>query len=76
MKEILYKKQQVLLLPLDQVPNMKLPKKIVLKIEENKKIICRELGNDFYDWVTNPETEIKDYSVIQKVQNILLKHTK
>ncbi len=76
MKEILYKKQQVLLLLLDQVPNMKLPKKIVLKIEENKKIICRELGNDFYNWVTDPETEIKDYSVIQKVQNILLKHTK
>ena len=53
---------------------MKLPKKILAKVIKEETLIREKLGDSFYEWVTNPETEIRDYSVIQKITDVLLKH--
>ncbi len=55
---------------------MKLSKNMALKVQEHEKEICKELGNDFYSWVTDPETEIRDYSVIEKIMTVLKKCVK
>lgn len=55
---------------------MKLPRKIAIKVKEYETEIRKELGDDFYNWVTNPETEIRDYSTIDRLMVVLKKHVK
>ncbi len=55
---------------------MKLPRKMAIRIKEHEKEIRLELGDDFYNWVTDPETEIRDYSTIDRLMVVLKKHVK
>jgi hypothetical protein len=52
---------------------MKLPKNMIDKVKEYEKEIKLKLGDDFYEWVTDPETEVREYSVIEKIRSVLVK---
>ncbi len=54
---------------------MKLPNRMMDKVKEKETLIREKLGDDFYEWVIDPETEIKDFKVIAKIRNVLMENT-
>jgi hypothetical protein len=50
---------------------MKLPKRILDKVKEKESFIRQEVGDDYYEWISDSETELLMPNDFKKVIEIL-----
>lgn len=45
------------------------------KVKEKEELIREKLGDSFFEWITNSETEIRDFKIVTKIRNVLMENT-
>jgi hypothetical protein len=52
---------------------MKLPKKVLDKVKEKESFIRQEVSGDYFEWISNPDTELLRPDDYKRVIEILHK---